>query len=244
MYQNVYFDNKKQLFHIWDDESGYYTLPHKKYAYVKDRAGTHISLYGDRLKRITKWEKEQQDLFEADVNPEIRVLVDNYTDSDDVSTGHRTMIFDIEVEVTDGFPDVAKAKNTITSIAFNDPRTDEYFCYVLDVTDKLGLGDSKKSNKDETIISFKDEYDLLNGFFMKYLEIKPTILTGWNVEFFDVPYLYNRASNVVGQNIANCLSPIQNVQWSDFKKRYKIAGVSILDYLPLYKLFTFSQRVS
>ena len=52
MYQNVYFDNKKQLFHIWDDESGYYTLPHKKYAYVKDRAGTHISLYGDKLKKV------------------------------------------------------------------------------------------------------------------------------------------------------------------------------------------------
>ena len=230
--------------HVWDDKFGHQTFRYKKYAYTKSSVGTYLSLYGDRLKRITKWEKEQQNLFESDVNPEIRVLVDNYTDSDDVSTGHRTMIFDIEVEVTDGFPDVAKAKNTITSIAFNDPRTDEYFCYVLDVTDKLGLGDSKKSNKDETIISFKDEYDLLNGFFMKYLEIKPTILTGWNVEFFDVPYLYNRASNVVGQNIANCLSPIQNVQWSDFKKRYKIAGVSILDYLPLYKLFTFSQRVS
>ena len=79
---------------------------------------------------------------------------------------------------------------------------------------------------------------------MKYMEIKPTILTGWNVEFFDVPYLYNRACQVVGKNTANLLSPIGNVQWSDFSKRYKIAGVSILDYLPLYKLFTFSQRSS
>ena len=48
---------------------------------------------------------------------------------------------DIEVEVTDGFPDVMKAENTVTSIAFNDPRTDDYFCYVLDPTDKLGLGE-------------------------------------------------------------------------------------------------------
>ena len=76
--------------------------------------------------------------------------------------------------------DIKKAKNTITSIGFTDPRTDEYFCYVLDVTDKLNLGESsKKTSGDETIISFKDEYDLLNGFFKKYLEIKPTILTGW-----------------------------------------------------------------
>mgnify|MGYP003120534332 FL=1 len=231
--------------HIWDDKFGHQTFRYKKYAYTKSKAGTYISLYGDRLKRITQWEKEQSDLFESDVNPEIRVLVDNYTNSDEVSQGHRVMIFDIEVEVTDGFPDVMKAENTVTSIAFNDPRTDDYFCYVLDPTDKLGLGETRtKVTNTDTTISYKDEYDLLNAFFMKYMEIKPTILTGWNVEFFDIPYLYNRVSNVLGGNIADLLSPIRNVQWSDFKKRYKIAGVSILDYLPLYKLFTFSQRVS
>ena len=232
--------------HVWDDKFGHQTFRYKKYAYTKSRAGTYISLYGDRLKRINKWEKGQSDLFESDVNPEIRVLVDNYTNSDDVSTDHRTMIFDIEVEVTDGFPDVNKAENRITSIAFNDPTTDEYFCYVLDETNKLDIEEGCwEISNNETVVSYKDEYDLLNAFFMKYLKIKPTILTGWNVEFFDIPYLYNRASNIVGQNVANCLSPIQNVQWSDFGTgKYKIAGVSTLDYLQLYKKFTFSQRSS
>ena len=122
--------------HIWDDKFGHQTFRYKKYAYVKNRGGTYLSLYGDRLKRITQWEKGQQDLFESDVNPEIRVLVDNYTDSDEPSKNHRVMIFDIEVEVTDGFPDVARATNKITSIGFNNPITDEYYCYVLDTTDK------------------------------------------------------------------------------------------------------------
>jgi len=232
--------------HIWDDKFGHQTFRYKKYAYTKSKVGTYISLHGDRLKRITKWEKEQSDLFESDVNPEIRVLVDNYTSSDDVSTNHRTMIFDIEVEVTDGFPDITKANNKITAIGFNDPRTGGYFCYVLDTTDKLKLGESRTTvNGNETIVSFEDEYDLLNSFFIKYLEIKPTILTGWNVEFFDIPYLYNRACQVVGKNVANILSPIQNIQWSDFGTgKYKIAGVSTLDYLQLYKKFTFSQRPS
>ena len=64
-------------------------------------------------------------------------------------------------------------------------------------------------------------------------------------DYFDIPYLYNRACNVVGQNVANVLSPILNVQWSDFGTgKYKIAGVSTLDYLQLYKKFTFSQRSS
>ena len=225
--------------HIWDDKFGHQTFRYKKYAYVKHRAGTFISLYGDKLKRINKWDKEQPELFESDVNPEIRVLVDNYTDSDDVSEGHRVMIFDIEVEVTDGFPDINKAENKITSIAFNDPLLDKYFCYVLDPQDKL-----KPNNSDDTIVSFKDEYDLLNAFFKKYMEIQPTILTGWNVEFFDITYLYNRAQQIVGKNVADLLSPIGQVHWSDFVKRYKIAGVSVLDYLALYKKYTFSQRPS
>ena len=70
------------------------------------------------------------------------------------------------------------------------------------------------------------------------MEIQPTILTGWNVEFFDVPYLYNRSQQVLGQEIANLLSPIQIVRWNSFKKRFIIAGVSTLDYLSLYKRFT------
>ena len=224
--------------HIWDDKAGHLTFRYKKYAYVKHSSGTYTSLYGDKLKRINKWDKEQPDLFESDVNPEIRVLVDNYTDSEEPSTGHKVMIFDIEVEVTDGFPDPLKAPNKITSIAFNDPLTKQYYCYVLDPKKQVG------EFKDDIVVSFDDEYDLLNAFFRKYLEIQPTILTGWNVEFFDVTYLYNRAQQVLGSDIASSLSPINIVQWSDFQDRYKIAGVSVLDYLTLYKKYTFSERSS
>ena len=228
--------------HIWDDKFGHQTFRYKKYAYVKNRTGSYVSLYGDKLKRVNKWDKEQPGMFESDVNPEIRVLVDNYTASDEVSVGHKTLIFDIEVEVTQGFPNIKKAENKITSIAFNDPILNIYFCYVLDPLSKLET-DVKRANGD-IIVSFKDEYDLLNAFFKKYMEIQPTILTGWNIEFFDVSYLYNRACQILGQNIANLLSPIQQVYWSDFHNRYKIAGVSILDYLALYKKYTFSQRPS
>ena len=230
--------------HVWDDKAGHLTFRYKKYAYTKNRNGTYLSLYGDKLTRINKWDEDQPDLFESDVNPEIRVLVDNYTDSDDVSEGHRVMIFDIEVEVTDGFPDVAKAENKITSIAFNDPVLNKFYCYVLDPTDKLNLGKERTREDGDTIVSFYDEYDLLNAFYKKYMEIQPTILTGWNVEFFDVPYLYNRSQQVLGQEIANLLSPIQIVRWNSFKKRFIIAGVSTLDYLSLYKRFTFSQKTS
>ena len=152
------------------------------------------------------------------------------------------MIFDIEVEVTDGFPDVRRANNKITSIAFNDSILDKYYCYVLDPLSKLKT-EVNRANGD-IIVSFKDEYDLLNAFFKKYMEIQPTILTGWNIEFFDISYLYNRATQIVSQSVANLLSPISQVHWSDFHNRYKIAGVNVLDYLALYKRFTFSEQPS
>ena len=101
MYQNIYYDRRINKMHVWDDKFGHQTFRYKKYAYVKNRAGTYVSLYGDKLKRVTDWDKEQPELFESDVNPEIRVLVDNYTDSDEPSVGHKVMIFDIEVEVTE-----------------------------------------------------------------------------------------------------------------------------------------------
>ena len=137
MYQNIYYDRRINKMHVWDDKFGHQTFRYKKYAYVKNRTGNYVSLYGDKLKTINSWDPEQSDLFESDVNPEIRVLVDNYTDSDDASIGHKVMIFDIEVEVTDGFPNAQIAKNKITSIAFNDPLTEKYYCYVLDENGKI-----------------------------------------------------------------------------------------------------------
>ena len=167
-------------------------------------------------------------------------MVDKYTDSDDVSEGHRVMFFDIEVEVTQGFPDVNRADNTITSIAFYDVLTKQYYCYVLDKENKVNTGLFGNS----TVIKFQDERDLLKAFYTKYLEISPTIISGWNSDRFDVPYLYNRTIRLLGQEAANCLSPIGIVEFQKHRGTYKIAGVSSLDYLELYKKLTFGERSS
>ena len=123
--------------HLWDDTKGYLQLPYKKYAYVKDRNGQHISLYGERLKRATSFDKDDPTLHESDIPPMTRFLVDQYTDSDESSVGHRVMFFDIEVEVTEGFPDVQKAYNPITSIALYDCITEKYFTYCFDTHKRI-----------------------------------------------------------------------------------------------------------
>ena len=240
MYQNIFYDNFKNKIHIWDDEKGYLVLPYKKYAYVKDNYGTYVSLYGDKLKKIYKWDKNTKNLWESDVNPETRTLVDMYTDSDDISTNIRIGIIDIEVEVTQGFPDVQKAENKITSIAYYDSEVNKYFCLVLDPENRLTL----ETKDDVEIEAFQEEGELLNRFYALFLQLRPTILTGWNTLRFDIPYLYNRATNVLGSEIADCLSPIRRVNWSEYQNRYKIAGLSQLDYLSLYKNFTYTQKTS
>ena len=75
-------------------------------------------------------------------------------------------------------------------------------------------------------------------------DIGPDIVTGWNIDTFDMPYLYNRICKVVGCNVADMMSPIQIVQWNKHRKRYMFGGVSCLDYYALYRLFTYSTELS
>ena len=56
MYQNIFLDIKKMKMHIWDDTKGHLEVPFRKYAYVKDGNGQHVSLYGDRLKKVTNYD--------------------------------------------------------------------------------------------------------------------------------------------------------------------------------------------
>ena len=240
MYQSIYFEVRRQKIHLWDDKRGYLVIPYKKYAYIKNSTGQHFTLDGDKVKKIFKWEDKTPGLHESDVLQTTRFLVDQYTDSDEVSVGHRKVFFDIEVEVTDGFPDAMKAPNKITSIALYDEITKTYFAYVLD--EKKQLQNYTKDNK--IVEFFTTEYELLTSFFRKYSEIQPTILSGWNSDSFDVPYLYNRAVRVLGKDVATMLSPIGQIYYSEYKKKYTIAGVNQLDYLHLYRKFSPIQQSS
>ena len=139
MYQNIYYDIRKQQVHIWDDEKGYFVIPYKRYAYVKDRGGTHTSLYGDRLRKVYKFDADTPNLFESDVPPETRTLVDQYGSSEELSINHNIMIIDIEVEVTDGFPMPEDADNKVTSIATYDSNGDTYYAFVLDEEKRLNI---------------------------------------------------------------------------------------------------------
>ena len=244
MYQDIFFDLKSKKVHIWDDKRGHQSKVYKPYAYLKDSQGQHVSLFGDKLTKTYQYDKDDPNLFESDVPVETRVLIDTYGDQEEVSEGHKVFYLDIEVEVTEGFPSPAKAENTITSIGYYDCLLDQYVCLVLDKEKKVDLNYPDFLRKGVEVYRYETEFELLQDFFKKYQEIQPTIVTGWNSEGFDIPYLYNRACKVVGAGVASTLSPIGIVRWSEYKERHKIAGVSHLDYLFLYKNFTYSERSS
>ena len=120
MYQAVFYEKRRNKIHIWDDRKGHIVVPYKKYAYVKNSVGFHHTLDGEKVKKVYQWDDDDPNLYESDVPITTRFLVDQYTDSDEPSEGIRTLFFDIEVEVVDGFPDVMKANEKITSIAYYD----------------------------------------------------------------------------------------------------------------------------
>jgi DNA polymerase elongation subunit (family B) len=246
MYQNIYYERQKNLIHLWDDKSGYQTFPYRKYAYKKDPYGEYRSMYGDKLTKVGKWEKEEaEDLFESDVPETTRVLVDIY-DNDLPSNGHRVLTFDIEVEMISGLPNTREAKNEITAIAAHDGATKLYDVFVLDKERKVknNATNFNKDGREVKVHIFDNERNLLYAFLNYYEEINPTILTGWNIDFFDIPYLYNRLKNVCGEGNAKRLSPIGQAFWSPYREKFSFGGVSILDYINLYKTYTYTLEAS
>jgi len=235
MYQNVFHSKKDGLIYIWDDQKGIITIPEAQatYAYRRKSGGRYKSLYGDELDRITNFSPRDPSLFESDVPITTKVLIDAYEDSDEPSTGHRIVFLDIETDVEDGFPNIAEGDKAITAIAIYDDITKRYTALILDKDGQLT--DYSKDNID--VLSFQTEEDLILKFLSRMEEIQPTIITGWNISSFDMPYLYSRICRVMGKTTIQRLSPIQTVYMNKYSGELVVAGVSCLDYMVLYKKF-------
>ena len=244
MYQNIFIERGEgfgnDTVHLWDDEMGYRMLPYNNfnYAYKPDKNGNHISMTGVRLAKVKRYKRDDPSLFESDLPQETRVLTDLYLREDNPSTGHKVMFFDIEVSMENGVPKIETPNNEITSIAVYDSITQQYTVLVLD---KSGVHPSYEKDN-VNVVMYDTELNLLYGFLDLYEQIGPTIITGWNSDYFDVPYLYNRIKQQCGPNTAGRLSPIGKLKFSKFRSKYQIAGVSSLDYLDLYKKFTYTQQ--
>jgi len=243
MYQNVAYQRSKNLVHIWDDKNGHFTVPFKKYAYKRNAHGKFVALDGHKVDKVYDWDESDMQrglIYESDLNAETRTLIDLYYETDDPSTGHRELFIDIEVSTEGGFATPENPWQPMTSISFYDRVGKQSVAIIVDKTRKL------KPFRDAnlTLEVVQTEFELISIFLKYYIEIRPSIITGWNIDFFDIPYIYNRISQVAGKQYADSLSPINEVTYFPNRNKYKISGVSCLDYMALYKLFTYSEESS
>lgn len=245
MYQNIFItprtEDEAPVVYIWDDKNGVLTIPYKEfdYAYRKDPKGTYTSIYGHRLKKVTRWNKEETDIFESDVPRETKVLTDLYLDSDEKSEGHNVGFIDIEVSSEGGFPNVQEADKEIYCIGMYNQNLNQYVEFLYN---KNEPSFKEEVRNDVSILHFPTEEEMLEAFMAWYSDQHFTILTGWNIATFDIPYIFRRIRSILGENTANMLSPIGLLKWNVSRERYQIAGVSVLDYLEVYKKFTYSTR--
>ena len=144
MYLNIFYQRPTEeeesayspgYIHIWDDGFGYKKIPFVRYAYKLDPQGQFKTMYGQPCKKVRRWGKESEasgQIYEGDVNPETRYLIDNYTEYDALPESHVEMFFDIEVDATDGLPNIKQADNKITAISYYDKVSKEYVALILD----------------------------------------------------------------------------------------------------------------
>ena len=235
----------KYLIHEWTDQ-GYEKVEWVNKAYIEcsEVDATHTGLNGESLKKTSNWRSEDTKLHFHDMPPYQKFLVEKYGINDEPSLTHRELFFDIEIEMGEALTEeyIKSAPKKVTSIAWYDKQVDEWACIILDP--KNQIQSTKKGNKE--IIPCRTEGELLGKFLERFREIDPDIIIGWNSDYFDVPYLYYRICNVLGEDIANYLSPINYVRETPwFKDQFiQIPGVESLDYMRLHKKFTWADEPS
>ena len=143
-------------------------------------------------------------------------------------------IIDIEVGSENGFPDPYKATEPITAISIKkfNGEMKVYGCQNFD-----------NQQDNVSYIKCADEWTLCKNFLRDWSEDYPDVITGWNTKFFDIPYLINRFTKLLGEDEMKKLSPwnIVNQRTAHVKGReltaYEIYGISSLDYIELYKWY-------
>ena len=248
MYKKCFAQRKKGnqfLIHLWED-TGYSKVEWTNQAYIEcdESQSTHTGLNGESLKKVANWKSDNSKLHFHDMTPYQKFLVEKYGINDEPSQTHKELFFDIETEMGDALTEdyIKSAPKKVTSIAWYDKQVDEWAILILDPKSNL----KRTKAKTKEIIPCATEEELLLKFLERFREIDPDIVVGWNSDYFDIPYLYYRMCNVLGDDVARYLSPIGYVRETPwFKDQYvQIAGVESLDYMRLHKKFSWKDEPS
>ena len=154
----------------------------------------------------------------------------------------RIFNIDIETAAENGFPDIESADQEILAISIKDSFTGRITVF----------GARPYDNKDSMVdyMHFRSEESMLGAFLDYWQANFPDVITGWNVQLFDMPYICNRINRILGEKFVKLLSPWKLVSQREIfikgRKQFAVdtLGISTLDYLELYKKFTYSNQES
>ena len=140
---------------------------------------------------------------------------------------------DIEVQCENGFPNVRLAEEELLSITIKNHQNKKIVVW--------GIGEFSTNRDDVTYIQCESETHLFKEFLVFWEKHQPDVITGWNTEFFDIPYICNRIKKLFGEDEIKRLSPWDDVREREIYKMgrshqtYIISGVAALDYFDLYR---------
>lgn len=255
MFRNVHFDYSENKINLWETINGermFTEIDWVPYIFVPDKEGDITTIYGEKAKKLDfpnykkfKTFTEDKGLikYEDHVKPELQFLAERYHQIPDDSLYKpdlRIGSLDIEVFIESSFPLPEEAKGVVTAISIDiGGHTTTW-----GIKPYIGVHNAN-------YVYCKDEKILLKTFFdFMYLHADIDVLTGWNISGFDIPYLYYRCKKLFGENnkIFNKFSPIGDCSVWEKKDgeglNFDIAGVSILDYMEVYKNYTRSNPES
>ena len=170
----------------------------------------------------------------AEEHPEEEVKFD--------SSKIRVFTIDIETAAENGFPDIETADQEILAISIKDS-----------FSGRITVFGARAFNNTDAMVDymhFRSEESMLGAFLDYWQENYPDVITGWNVQLFDMPYIHNRIDRVLGEKFVKLLSPWKLVSQREIfikgRKQFAIdtLGISCLDYLELYKKFTYTNQES
>jgi len=146
---------------------------------------------------------------------------------------------DIEVECENGFPDTEASAEKLLLITVKDLSSGKFITW-----------GTREAKIDTEYRCFWTEQEMLTDFHKWWVDNTPDIVTGWNCNLYDIPYICRRIERVMGEKWMKSLSPWGKVNMREVyiqgrrNLAYEIVGVSILDYLDLYKKFTYTNQES
>lgn len=264
MYRNVYYDNrhKEIILWTWNEQGDRITrrIPYKPYLYIeKLGAKDATSIYNTPLQRMDFKNQIERKTFVKNVgisrlfyniDCDHQFLLDEYNclnESPDFNKyALRIFYLDIETYSPAEFPHPEYAKDQINLITIYDSLNDKYHTW--------GLNKQFKTTKSNSIYyNCSTEKELLTKFIKFWENNYPDVISGWNINGFDIPYLITRITNVLGEDYALSLSPVnrmfkqENVNKNIGGKkgiRWRIYGLTCLDYMDVYITFNREKRAS